>query len=261
MSPSAIALRSVSSTAILSSAIVVSFRVVGFSVQRREDDAVAVLVHGPRCYTKSGDMTQYGGTLTRRIPPGRRANERAGGYVRQASTRPCTAHCQLHPVTDDRGSIHGFHPVGRAWDAPGRARAGAGRAAETAGRSLGAGTVPPRRPAATKPMGGSYPKGNQLASLRHGDIRADWREILGEAVASAAVRPEPQPGNVPCSTTSPSAPSPPSSPSPPWPSRPGTTAAESSRSQPRPDPRPPARAAGPPGPRPLHSRGGPALAA
>jgi hypothetical protein len=39
--PSAVALRSLSSTAILSSAIVVLLRVVGSSVQRREDDAMA----------------------------------------------------------------------------------------------------------------------------------------------------------------------------------------------------------------------------
>jgi hypothetical protein len=35
----------------LSSAIVVLLGVVGFSVQRREDDAVAVLIHGPPAVT------------------------------------------------------------------------------------------------------------------------------------------------------------------------------------------------------------------
>ena len=56
--PSAPASRSSSSMPILSVAIVVSFRVVGCLLQRREDDAVAVrcLGHLP-CYTKGRGMT------------------------------------------------------------------------------------------------------------------------------------------------------------------------------------------------------------
>ncbi len=46
-SPSLIALRTVSSTAILSSAIVASPRCRRLQIQRREDDAAAALVHGP----------------------------------------------------------------------------------------------------------------------------------------------------------------------------------------------------------------------
>ena len=44
----------------LSSAIVVVLRVVGSSLQRREDDAVAVSVPGQfRCYTNSRDVTPH----------------------------------------------------------------------------------------------------------------------------------------------------------------------------------------------------------
>ena len=61
-SPSAIALRTVSSTAILSSAIAVfSPSLRRFSLQRHEDDAVAASVVGQTCcYTKSGDTTRSG---------------------------------------------------------------------------------------------------------------------------------------------------------------------------------------------------------
>jgi hypothetical protein len=56
--PSALALRSMSSTAILSSAIVISLRVVGSSLQRREDDAMAdSFVSRFGCYTIIRDTT------------------------------------------------------------------------------------------------------------------------------------------------------------------------------------------------------------
>ena len=68
-SPSAVALRRVSSSAMLSSAIVVVLSCRRFLLQRREDDAVAVLFHGLlRCYTKSGDSTGSGGRQASTTP-------------------------------------------------------------------------------------------------------------------------------------------------------------------------------------------------
>src|SRR5664280_2123873 len=71
--PSAVALRNMSSTAILSSAIVISLRVVGSSLQRREDDAMAdSFVSRFGCYTIIWDTTRQGRRVAHRAAPGGR---------------------------------------------------------------------------------------------------------------------------------------------------------------------------------------------
>ena len=86
-SPSALTLRRVSSRDMLSSAIVV-FSVSSVSdFQRREDDAVAVLVHGPRCYTKSGDTT--------RTRPRPLASEPSG--TSRENSRKARSYCRRRP--------------------------------------------------------------------------------------------------------------------------------------------------------------------
>ena len=86
-----------------------------FSLQRREDDAVAASVHGPRCYTKSGDTTEAG------------------------SPSPGCRGCGWRP-----GDPRRRRSAGSGWRAAAGRRSG-GQAAERAREAAGAGA---RRPSA-----------------------------------------------------------------------------------------------------------------
>src|SRR5664279_1504274 len=106
--PSALALRSMSSTAILSSAIVISLRVVGSSVQRREDDAMAdSFVSRFGCYTIIRDTTVMAERSSsphptqRRYPPELR--ERAVRLVREVATEQGERHGAVTRVAKSLG--------------------------------------------------------------------------------------------------------------------------------------------------------------
>jgi hypothetical protein len=100
--PPSVALRSMSGSAILSSAIAASRRVVGFRVERRDDDAVTVLVHGQAAAIPTV------GTRRRepRLEPRRGSLRRTAARTATRLLRYSWDKCCPTPWADMRSSTH-----------------------------------------------------------------------------------------------------------------------------------------------------------